>query len=69
MFPFYSFYSVERPKIISCDSNDTEKSPSRGSDRRKFSESESILRRHRLHIPQLVDVQVPGTTRVGKDWA
>jgi len=56
------------PTLIFYESSDTEKPPIPGSDRRKFSESEAILRQHRLYRPKLVDVVVPGTTRVGKTW-
>jgi hypothetical protein len=63
--------NVELPvasTLIVHESSDTEKPPSPGSDRRKSSESEAILRQHRLYRPELVDVVVPGTTRVGKHW-
>lgn len=53
--------------VVLHESNELEKPPASGSGRR-FSESEEILRRHRCHIPQLVDALVEGTNRVGKTW-
>lgn len=67
MFPFYNVEIPPSPALVSHQSTDTEKPPTPG-DGRKFSESEAILRRHRIHVPQLIDVAVPGTTRVGKTW-
>lgn len=67
MLPFYSVELPVLPALISHQSIDTEKPPTPGDDR-KFRESEAILRRHRIHIPQLVDIIVPGTARVGKTW-
>lgn len=32
------------------------------------SESEQIWRRHKIYMPELVDVQVANTNRIGKAW-
>ena len=46
-----------------------EEAPEPGTNpKRDFSESEQILRSHRMYVPRLVDVAVEGTTRVGQHW-
>jgi len=67
MFVSYHVNPPPVADVVSCESNKIEEPPTSGSDRR-FSESEEIFRRHRCHIPQLVDALVEGTNRVGKTW-
>ena len=65
----FLFSDLPTRLIIAHEVKDTsEIPPEPGSDKRDFSESEQIWKSRRIHIPKLVDVQVPGTTRVGKDW-
>lgn len=35
---------------------------------KKVSESEQIWRRHKIYVPQLVEVRVPNSNRIGKAW-
>ena len=66
----FSISTLPPQSIVVYEVKDTsEKAPEPGTNpKRDFSESEQILRGHRMYVPRLVDIAVEGTTRVGQHW-
>lgn len=58
---------VPPSSIVVYEIKKEEKAPEPGT-RRDFSESEQILKSHRMYVPRLVNIAVEGTTRVGQHW-
>ena len=69
----FSIPTLPPRSIVVYEVKDTsEKAPEPGTTNPKRnvrdSESEQILRGHKMYVPRLVDVAVEGTIRVGQHW-